>query len=229
MTRPCHGLRRAAQASGSSKVCSRGDEGDVRDVHRTTAIDAGQPHSRRRQYSGLRRSHDAAPDGARKSPRDEAWAMKHPTWAIGAALALGACAGMSQEAAFRSTETQLLAAREAAALHCSTAPGCDRAWQLARRYVDARSSTRITRFSEDRIETAQPHFAGEVYLWASRTASGDGGAVIRLKAMCKGMYGTDGGPGWQYDACVSKILEIERGFAAYERPPDTPALPVDPR
>ncbi|WP_227739737.1 MULTISPECIES: hypothetical protein [Burkholderia] len=186
------------------------------DRRRMTAIDAGQSPSRCRQYSGLRRLHDAAPDGARKPPRDEARAMKHLTWAIGAALALGACAGTGQGSAFRSTETQLLAAREAAALPCSTPSECDRAWQLARRYVDAHSSTRITRFSADRIETAQPHFAGEVYLWASRTASGDGGAVIRLKAMCKGMYGTDGGPGWQYDACASKILEIERGFRAYE-------------
>ncbi|MBR8235930.1 hypothetical protein K6W26_02205 [Burkholderia sp. AU42008] len=155
--------------------------------------------------------------------------MKHLTWIIGAALALGACAGVGQGAAFRSTETQLQAAREAAALQCSTPPECDRAWQLARGYIDAHSSTRITRFSADRIETAQSHFAGEVYLWASRTVSGDGGAVIRLKAMCKGMYGTDGGPGWQYDACASKILEIERGFATYERPTGTPTLPVDPR
>ncbi len=158
--------------------------------------------------------------------------MKQRVLAASALLVLGACAGVEQAAAFRSTETRLLAAREAASLQCSTPSGCDRAWRLARRYVEAHSSTRITRFSADRIETAQPYLAGEVYLWASRVASGDGGSVIRLKAMCKGMYDSDGGPGWQYDACALKILAIEQGFPSYEKPPrspEAPMLPVEPR
>nr|WP_240690492.1 hypothetical protein [Burkholderia cepacia] len=115
-------------------------------------------------------------------------------------------------------ETRLLAMRQAASLQCSTPAECDRAWSRTRRYVQDHSSTRITRFSTDRIETAPPFLAGEVYLWASRTGSG-GGAVIRLKAMCKGMYDSNGGPGWQYDACAWKIPEIERGFRPDENPP----------
>ncbi|WP_230951432.1 hypothetical protein [Burkholderia anthina] len=62
-------------------------------------------------------------------------------------------------------------------------------------------------------------------------ASSDGGWVIRLKAMCKGMYDSDGGPGWQYGACASKILEIEKGFRLYANPqhsPDAPTVPADP-
>ncbi|WP_098553937.1 hypothetical protein [Burkholderia sp. JKS000303] len=42
----------------------------------------------------------------------------------------------------------------------------------------------------------------------------------------------DGGPGWQYDACAMKILEIEQGFQSYEKPPrspETPTLPGEPR
>jgi len=157
--------------------------------------------------------------------------MKHWTLAIGALLTLGACASEERISAFRSTETQLFAARQAASLQCLTSSDCDRVWDLTRRYVQGHSSTRVTRFSADLIETAPPHFAGEVYLWASRTASGDGGAVIRLKAMCKGMYDSDGGPGWQYGACASKILEIEKGFRLYANPqhsPDAPTVPADP-
>ncbi|WP_244137746.1 hypothetical protein [Burkholderia sp. BCC1644] len=102
-------------------------------------------------------------------------------------------------------------------------------WNLTRHYVELHSSTRITRFSADRIETAQPYFAGEVYLWASRMASSDGGGwVIRLKAMCKGMYDSDGGPGWQYGACASQILEIERAFPTYANPPHSPDMPTLP-
>ncbi|WP_423396457.1 hypothetical protein [Burkholderia sp. LMG 21824] len=151
-------------------------------------------------------------------------------WAVGVLLALGACAGAERNAAFRSTETQLFATRQAAALPCSTPAECDGAWRLARRYVEAHSSTRITRADADTIETAPPFLAGEVYLWASRTASGGGASVIRLKAMCKGMYDSEGGPGWQYDACAARILDLERGFRAYVNPasaPDAPA-PVAP-
>ncbi|WP_244108845.1 hypothetical protein [Burkholderia anthina] len=172
------------------------------------------------------------PDGKRTAWLCEAMAMKQRVLAASALLVLGACAGVEQASTFRSTETRLLAAREAAALQCSTPSECDPAWNRARRYVEAHSSTRITRFSADRIETAQPYLAGEVYLWASRMASGDGGSVIRLKAMCKGMYDSDGGPGWQYDACAMKIIEIEQGFQSYEKPlrsPETPAQSVEPR
>uniref|UniRef100_UPI003BEF13A5 hypothetical protein n=1 Tax=Burkholderia arboris TaxID=488730 RepID=UPI003BEF13A5 len=154
-------------------------------------------------------------------------------WALAASvvLVLSACAGVEQTTAFRSTETQLFATRQAASLQCPTPPDCDRVWNFTRRYVEAHSSTQVTRFTADVIETAQPHFAGEVYLWASRMASSDGGWVIRLKAMCKDMYDSDGGPGWQYGACASKILEIEKGFRLYAFPPnspDTPTLPADP-
>ncbi|VWB53811.1 hypothetical protein BLA15945_02512 [Burkholderia lata] len=157
--------------------------------------------------------------------------MKQRVWAAGVLLVLGACAGADRNAAFRSTETQLFAARQAAVLQCATPAECDRAWHFARRYIEAHSSTRITRAGADTIETAPPLLAGEVYLWASRTASGGGASVIRLKAMCKGMYGTDGGPGWRYDACATRILDIERGFRANGNParsPDAPT-PVVPR
>ncbi|WP_236858335.1 hypothetical protein [Burkholderia metallica] len=171
------------------------------------------------------------PDRGRNSIRCGARAMKQRLWAVGVLLALGACADAERNAAFRSTETQLFATREAAALQCSTPAECDRAWTFARRYIEAYSSTRITRADADTIETAAPFLAGEVYLWASRTASGDA-TMIRLKAMCKGMYDSDGGPGWRYDACATKILDIERGFRSYgssARSSDAPTTPVVPR
>ncbi|WP_322067424.1 hypothetical protein [Burkholderia cenocepacia] len=80
----------------------------------------------------------------------------------------------------------------------------------------------------DRIETAQPYVAGEVYLWASRMVSDGGGYVIRLKPMCKGMYDSDGGPGWQYDTCAKKILGIQSGFLSYVRQPPSPHIPSLP-
>lgn len=96
--------------------------------------------------------------------------MKQRVCAVVVLLALGACADAERNAAFRSTKTQLFAARQAAALQCSTTAECDRAWRLARRYVEGHSSTRITRADADTIETAPPFLAGEVYVWASRSA-----------------------------------------------------------
>ncbi|WP_235212558.1 hypothetical protein [Burkholderia pyrrocinia] len=159
------------------------------------------------------------------SRRCEALAMKRRWLAVGVALALSACAGEEHTAAFRKKETQLLETRQTALLRCATQSECDRAWNRTRDFIERRSSTRITRFGPDLIETAQSHLAGNVYLWASRAASADGSATIRLKAMCKGMYDSNGGPGWQYDGCAAKILEIQEGFRSLQDPSSAQGTP----
>ncbi|VWC74040.1 hypothetical protein BLA17378_03472 [Burkholderia aenigmatica] len=148
--------------------------------------------------------------------------MKLEWLAMGVLLILGACASDERMATFRQSETQLLKLRQIASLPCATQAACDHAWQLTQRYVENRSSTRITRFDAEVIETAQPHLAGNVYLWASRVALSRGGWLIRIKAMCKGMYSSDGGPGWRYDVCVAQILEIEGGFQSFVIPLSDP-------
>ncbi|WP_175944396.1 hypothetical protein [Burkholderia pyrrocinia] len=148
--------------------------------------------------------------------------MKQGWLAMGVLLTLGACASDERMATFRQSETQLLTLRQAASIPCATQAACDSAWQLTRRYIENRSSTPVTRFDADAIETAQSHVAGDVYLWASRAASSGGGWVIRIKAMCKGMYSSDGGPGWRYDACAAQIREIESGFRSFADPKSDP-------
>ncbi|WP_260433557.1 hypothetical protein [Burkholderia sp. Bp8998] len=198
---------------------ARGSGNTVGSSTREGATARGMQHARR-ATAGWAPGAVMSLDCGRNSRPDEAFTMKRRALMVGVLLVLGACAGAERAGTFRTTETRLLAMRQAASLQCATPSECDRAWSRTRRYVEAHSSTRITRASADRIETAQPHLAGDVYLWASRAASGDGGAVIRLKAMCKGMYDSNGGPGWQYDACARKILEIGNGFQSYENPPD---------
>ncbi|WP_239483324.1 hypothetical protein [Burkholderia sp. MS455] len=159
------------------------------------------------------------------SRRCEALAMKRRWLAISVLLALSACAGEEHTAAFRKKETQLLETRQTALLRCATQSECDRAWNRTRDFIERHSSTRITRFGSDLIETAQPSLAGNVYLWASRTASADGSSTIRLKAMCKGMYDSNGGPGWQYDGCATQILEIQEGFRSLQDPSSAQGTP----
>lgn len=154
--------------------------------------------------------------------------MKRGWLAIGVLLALSACAGEEQRGVFRERETQLLTTRQAAVLLCATQSECDRAWIRTRYFIEAHSSTRMTRFGPDRIETAPARLAGNVYLWASRVPSADGGSAIRLKVMCKGMYDGNGGPGWQYDACATKVIEMERSFRSFVAPPSAPGTPGRP-
>lgn len=40
-------------------------------------------------------------------------------------------------------------------------------------------------------------------------------ARIRLKGMCKGMYGMDGGPGLLYTQCAAQIRSIETNFRGF--------------
>lgn len=137
---------------------------------------------------------------------------------MGMLLMLSACASDERMARFRQSETQLLTLRQTASLPCATQAAYDRAWQFTRRYVENRSSTRITWSDAEVIETAPSHLAGNVSLWASRVALSEGGWLIRIKGMCKGMYSSDGGPGWRYDVRAAQILEIEGGFRSFADP-----------
>lgn len=124
-----------------------------------------------------------------------------------------ACVTEADRDAFRSSETGLEAARSVAEVTCSTAGACAEAWQRARLFVQLRSPTPIARITDDAIETRQPHEFGVAYFWAQRAQGVDGATTIRLKGMCRGMYGSDGGPGWTYGACAGQIRSAELEFS----------------
>jgi hypothetical protein len=65
------------------------------------------------------------------------------------------------------------------------------------------------------IQTAFPHAFGFVYLAASKDPDGEGGAAIRLKAMCRGMYDSDGNAGLLYSTCAKSVISVEAGFRAW--------------
>lgn len=132
---------------------------------------------------------------------------------ISLAVILGACATDASREAFRRSETELEAARERGLTECMTPGDCEQAWNRARRFVQEHSPTPIERLTDDTIETRAPHEFGVAYFWAARLLTEDGTTVIRLKGLCRGMYRSDGGPGWAYRRCASQLRDAQIEFA----------------
>jgi hypothetical protein len=136
------------------------------------------------------------------------------TIAFVALSALAGCATQARLDAFRQSEIQLQEARQQAFVECTTEQQCLRAWTLARSYVEARSGTQIRRADDSVIEAAAPHTFGVAYFWAEKDSAG-GVSTIHLKGMCRGMYSSDGGPGWMYASCAEQIREAEMQFRSF--------------
>ncbi|MFT4069392.1 hypothetical protein [Paraburkholderia sp.] len=131
-----------------------------------------------------------------------------------AALVAG-CANPARDAAFRHEEGALFDARQQAAVRCEPRIDCEAAWARARAFIEARSASRIVRENDALIETALPHSFGFVYLAASKGQTDEGHTLIWLKAMCRGMYDTDGNAGLLYSTCADSIVAIEAEFHAW--------------
>lgn len=120
---------------------------------------------------------------------------------------------MPESSSFRRSETALAAARNAGKVECISTADCSRAWDRARMFVQRHSPTSIIRSTDDTIETRMPHEFGLAWFWATRKATANGETVIRLKGLCRGMYDSDGSPGWIYERCAEQLREAQIEFA----------------
>lgn len=145
---------------------------------------------------------------------------------------LAGCATQAGSDVFRKTEMELEAVRERAAIECSTSRACSEAWSRTRVFVQSHSPTPVERVTDETIETRMPHEFGVAYFWAARATSADGTTTIHLKGMCRGMYTTDGGPGWAYLHCAEQLRAVqfefarELGGATQDSPVNGAALPA---
>lgn len=130
-------------------------------------------------------------------------------------IMLVGCGTQGSTAAYRDIEIALGNARESARVDCPTQADCERLWQRTGIYVTQRSATPIRRSDDSKIETAEPHTFGVVYVWATRTTEGNGVWTIRVRGMCRGMYRADGTPGLLYRTCAEQIRAVETGFRAF--------------
>jgi hypothetical protein len=128
---------------------------------------------------------------------------------------VAACATASRETAFRNEETALFRARQEASIACPTTVACDKAWARTRAFIQTHSATRIVQVDDWAIQTEFPHAFGFVYLAASKSVGSGGGTVIRLKAMCRGMYDSNGDAGALYSTCAKSIISVEAAFRTW--------------
>ncbi|MFM0472153.1 hypothetical protein [Paraburkholderia strydomiana] len=130
-------------------------------------------------------------------------------------IVLGGCSTQGSTAAYRDIEIALENARQSARVDCPTQADCERLWQRTEIYVTQRSATPVRRSDDSKIETAEPHTFGAVYVWATRTTGGNGVSTIQIRGMCRGVYRADGAPGMLYKTCAEQIRTVETGFRAF--------------
>lgn len=100
-------------------------------------------------------------------------------------------------------------------MSCRSTADCDRVWTRTRSFIKRHSASRIVRANDNVIETADPHSFGFVYLAATKSATGDGNTLIQLRAMCRGMYDSDGNAAMMYSTCAKSMVEVESKFRAW--------------
>lgn|GEM_PF-975035 len=138
-------------------------------------------------------------------------------WAVLVLPVLFACSTDARWARFSETEPALHQAREFASVDCQEPDECSLLWTRTKAFVSRYSATHIGLANGSNIRTERPLEAGVVYLSATRTqsATSRGQARISVKALCRGMYGIDGGPGWLYARCASEIQRVELMFRGF--------------
>ncbi|WP_293036445.1 hypothetical protein [Paraburkholderia sp.] len=120
---------------------------------------------------------------------------------------------MSDEsAAFRRTESELQVVREQGTIECGSRDACTQTWHRTQAFVEQHSPTPIDLMTDDEIETRMPREFRLAYFWAVRQVGVDGTTTIRLKGMCRGMYDSNGGPGWIYMSCARQLREVQLEF-----------------
>ena len=136
--------------------------------------------------------------------------------AIIAVIVLAGCAS-PQERQQRQSENAALQSRLSATnlsttVNCSSKPRCDKAFSLAKVYVQMHADMKI-QFSDDTtISTYNPLDYGYVALQATKLPEAGDTASITLVATCKGMYvGSD----LFFNMCARKIVPAYEGFKSY--------------
>lgn len=143
--------------------------------------------------------------------------------AIVTTAVLAGCAS-PQERMQRQSENSNLAARLSSAQHsttvdCRNKATCDKAFSLAKVYVQMNADMKV-QFSDDTtVSTYNPLDYGYVALQATKIPGAGDSASITLTASCKGMYG---GSDLFFNMCARKIVPAYEGFKSYVESKITP-------
>ena len=136
--------------------------------------------------------------------------------AVSVIIVLAGCAS-PQERQLRQSENAGLQSRLSAAnsnttVTCSSRVLCDKAFSLAKVYVQMNADMKIQHSDDTTISTYNPLDYGYVALQATKTPQAGDAASITLVASCKGMYG---GSELFFNMCARKIVPAYEGFKSF--------------
>ena len=132
------------------------------------------------------------------------------------ALTLTGCVSQEElarrQAAFNEMQSRLSASQNNTIVTCPNKQVCDKAFSLAKIYVQNNADMKIQFSDETTISTYNPINYGYMGLNATRTPEVGDSSSIKLVASCKGMY--DGG-GYFYEMCANRVTPVYEGFKPF--------------
>lgn len=105
------------------------------------------------------------------------------------------------------------AARLNSSIECKSKPICEKAFSLAKIYVQQNADMKIQFSDETMITTYNPTKYGLVGVSASKILGAGDSATIQLAAICKGMQYYQDNP--FYVRCTLRLADIYRGFKPF--------------
>ena len=117
-------------------------------------------------------------------------------------------------AAILQTQRDLNNSSAHTAIACNNKASCDKAFSLAKIYIQENSSMKIQISDDTIISTYNPTQYGDVALNATKIPGSGESAMIQIVASCKGM--TD--QGYFFSVCANRIIQIYSGFKSFILP-----------
>jgi hypothetical protein len=144
--------------------------------------------------------------------------MKTAIAAALATLALAGCVSEAQRAAqqaeYERAETNIANLRGVANVQCQDQASCDKAWLLAKNYVQQAADMKVRQSDDAAVETYNSNDYGLLALRAIREPQKTG-MSIQLDGNCKGMYNYNGTQGPFYEACGLKLIRALGNFRPF--------------
>ncbi|MFP4896585.1 hypothetical protein [Paraburkholderia sp. EG304] len=128
---------------------------------------------------------------------------------------LAGCASTAREAAFRHQGIALFDARQQASVRCEPRGDREAVWTRTHAFIAKHSASRIVRADDTPIEIPLPHSFGFVYLGMLKEPADEDQTLIQLRAICRGMYDTDGRASLLYSTCADAIVAVDDEFRAF--------------
>ena len=135
-----------------------------------------------------------------------------------AAVSIGGCVSQEQlarqRADYAQAQSDLDSARANATISCANKSSCEKAFSLAKIYVQDNADMKIQLSDDTMVSTYNPPQYGYMALRATKIPEAGDSSTIQLVASCKGMDDQS----YFFSMCARRIAPVYRGFRPYIEP-----------